>query len=688
MAKKKLTNVDRRTFLRIAGTTGLASIACYFGGGCAPGKRGSARGKANGRKVVVIGIDGFDPVLAERLMDEGRLPNMMRMRGNGGYSRLGTTTPPQSPVAWASFITGADAGVHGIFDFVHRDPSKQCEPYYSAAQTMEATDGWEVGEHKIPLDFWPFNHGTTETLLRREGTPFWEHLDKAGIPSCFYDIPSNYPPSPSTDGNHCCLSGMGTPDLMGGYGTYQLFSSRLRKDKQKSGGIHKPIKFKSDAAKVALTGPTNVLLKNPQETQAEFTVYRDRKAGLARIEFQGRTLILKPGEWTDWQQVDFTLDMPSFLPNEKATGICRFLLQEVSPHFRLYVSPINIDPANPGGQKISEPDSFVTRIADDLGAFPTTGFQEDHKALSNKVFTDEEYRKQADYVLEERIRLLDYARRNYDDGLLFFYFSSTDLQAHMFYWEGDDPHPVRSPEDAKKYMGVLEDLYARMDGVVGDLLDAYGDETTVMILSDHGFCNFSRQFNLNTWLRENGYIGPDNCTSLFETTRGQTVDWSKTRAYGLGLNGLYVNLKGRERDGIVDPSEKDALIEELREKLLAVRDPKTGEKAISAVYRSDEIYHGEQAANAPDLIVGYRRGWRCSWSTSLGTITRNVFSDNTSAWSADHCMASEELPGVLFCNRPIRHESPSLVDLAPTILEEFGLKVPAAMTGRNVFTAT
>ena len=691
---KRSDRISRRTFIQLAGAAGLTSVV-YLHTGCRPSSQRSGSAAA-GKKMIVVGIDGFDPLLAERLMEGGKLPNLAGLRAAGGYSRLGSSIPPQSPVAWANFITGADAGVHGIFDFIHRDPARQCYPYYSAAETVPSSDGWDVGEHRIPLSFWPFCHGTTQTLLRREGTPFWDYLDAAGVESRLYDIPSNYPPSPSQHGHHRCLSGMGTPDLLGSYGTYQVFSSRIQRPRDRPGGKHKPLVFKDDVATATLTGPLNTLLKQPEETAVEFRVYRDPHQPLARIEIggspgaspadaAGQTIVLREGEWSDWQPVSFRLRMPSFVRDDKVTGICRFLLQEVRPHFRLYVSPLNIDPADPGGKKVSEPENFVQKISGELGLFATAGFQEDHKALSNQVFTDEEYRVQADYVLQERINLLNYALRHYDDGLLFFYFSSTDLQAHMFFWDSDDPHPTRSPEMARKYMGVLEHLYQRLDGVVGDLLRRYGDEATLLVLSDHGFCNFRRQFNVNTWLRDNGYLGPSDCRSLLDPGEGSMVDWSRTRAYSLGLNALYLNLRGRERDGIVDPAQRDALLEELRAKLLAVRDPENGQPAISSVYRSDQVYSGPYVARAPDLIIGYRRGYRCAWSGALGTITAEVFSNNTEAWSADHCMATEEVPGVLLANKPIKHAAPALVDLAPTILEEFGLVPPETMRGHSVF---
>ena len=638
-------------------------------------------------RVIVLGFDGMDPRLCEKLMDEGSLPNLRKMRDAGGYRRLGTTIPPQSPVAWASFITGANPGVHGIFDFIHRDPQKQCAPFYSAAETVGGTDAWEVGNHKIPLTFWPFKHTPTQTLLRRDGAPFWDYLDAAAIPTRIYDIPANYPPSPSHYGHMCCLSGMGVPDLRGGYGTYQVFSERVILPMEEEGGMRFPLSFHKDTAKASLLGPINTTLatstqqSGPSGAEASFTVYRHPTEDWLRIELASSTVVLKKGEWSDWQQVDFALEMPSFLPDSHVNGICRFYLQTVHPDTTIYVTPLNIDPSEPGEQKISEPQSFVTTISGELGLFYTAGFQEDHKALSNRVFTDADYKQQADYVLGERVTLLKYAKDHYRDGLLFFYFSSTDLQAHMFWWDSTDKHPTRSEADADKYHRTIVELYRRADEIVGDMVKAYGESATILVMSDHGFCNFRRQFDLNTWLRDNGYLQPTTARSL---TDGST-DWGKTRAYGLGLNGLYLNLKGRERDGIVEASEREHLLSELEEKLLALRDPVDGAAVVKHVYRTDRVYSGSNASKAPDLIVGYHRNYRVSWATVLGDVAGKILFDNDKAWSADHCIAADEVPGILFSNRAIELSHPDLTDLAPTILKVFDVPPGPAMLGRNLF---
>lgn len=643
--------------------------------------RSAHAGRAAGRRVIVLGFDGVDPLLCELMMKQGRLPNLSRLRARGGYRRLGTSNPPQSPVAWANFINGAGPGSHGIFDFIHRDPSRQVYPFFSAAETMPGLGYVEMGSYKMQFDFWPFGHKPPETVLRREGVPFWDYLDAAGIPSTFYCLPSNYPPSPSRFGNHRCLSGMGTPDLLGTYGTYQYFAEDApAAPVSEGGGRRQRLRFEGESSQpFAIQGPPNTFLKEPAPSEVSCRVHRDRGARAAVIEVNKRTVLLKQGEWSPWVGLEFVLATPAVTPDHRVKGIVRFYLQQVDPVFKLYVSPVNADPRDPAID-ISEPPGFLTSIADRLGAFYTTGFQEDHKALSNKVFNDDEFERQAGMVLQERVNLYECALSDYDDGLLFFYFSSTDMQAHMFWWDTDAPHPYRTPSAARHYFKHVQDIYGRMDAIVGDLQRRYGDTAHIMVMSDHGFSNFRRQFNINTWLRDNGYLWPPDCTAVLGD-----VDWRRSRAFGLGINSVYLNMKGREVYGIVEPGrEREQLLDELVGKLEAVRDT-DGRRVIRTAYRTDRIYQGPSLTYAPDLIIGYHRDYRCSWEACLGDITPEVLLDNTSAWAADHCMDTAELPGVLFSNRPIAAAAANLTDLGPSILAHFGLAVPGTMTGKNIF---
>ncbi len=625
-------------------------------------------------KVIIIGIDGMDPFLTETMMQKNELPNLKKLRDANGYRRLGTSNPPQSPVAWANFITGANPGVHGLFDFIHRNPDQQAQPVFSMTETRPGSGYLNWNSYRFQFDFWPFHHQPPQTHLKRQGIPFWDYLDAHGIESVFYDLPSNYPPSVSTYGNHQCLAGMGTPDLLGTYGTYQFFSDAFASEVSMGGGKHIPIQFANHTAVLHLTGPQNIFLQNPTDTVIDFKVHRDIQSQAAVIDIQGQRLVLNVGEWSDWFRVRFDMPLPMWLPDHHVYGLCRFYLKEITPFFQLYVSPINVDPFFPAS-KLSEPATFVQDIAKTIGPFATLGFQEDHKALSNKVFSDMDFAKQSHHVLQERLKLLDYALSNYTQGLLFFYFSSIDLQSHMFWWDSKKKHPTRSASVADDYFNHLKGVYRQLDGVVGDILSRYKD-ALILIISDHGFCNFSRQFNLNKWLVQHRYLGPSRATHLMKD-----VDWAMSCAYGLGINGLYINLKGREKYGIISQGEeREKLLKELTERLLDVRD-EDGAKVIRHVYRSDEIYNGSAINGAPDLIIGYNREYRASWDTCLGAITPFVLADNDSAWCADHCADAAVMPGVFFSNRPIKTQFPSLIDLAPTVINVFGLPIPLQMTG-------
>jgi predicted AlkP superfamily phosphohydrolase/phosphomutase len=676
--------LNRREFLKRSCIAGMLSAA-----GILPGLRPkaalgldrlSSTPSMRKQRVIIIGIDGMDPRLSEEMMDSGDLPNFNKMRTACGYRRLGTSVPPQSPVAWANFITGADPGIHGLFDFIHRNPANPAFPVFSMTETTAGTGFFKWNQYKLQFEFWPFNHQPPETLLKRQGRPFWDYLDAAGINSTFYALPSNYPPSPSMHGHHRCLSGMGTPDLLGTYGTYQFFTDTVSSETTPGGGRHVPVRFSGHTTcpVLRLIGPRNPFAVKSADTVVDFTVHKDPRAQAVVIDIQGRRIILKVGEWSDWIRLRFDMPLPKFVPDHSVHGICRLYLQEVSPHFKLYASPINIDPLRPG-VRLSEPETFITDVSRKKGLFATTGFQEDHKALSNGVFSDSEFAAQSAHVLDERLELLDYAMTDYDDGLLFFYFSSIDMQSHVFWWDSDKIHPARSPSLARDYFHHLKGVYKTLDAVVGDISARY-PEALLMVISDHGFCNFRRQFNLNNWLMQNRYIGPRRATHLMAD-----VDWAVTRAYGMGINGLYINLRGRERYGIVSPGrEKENLVNELIAKLMDVRDT-DGCPVIHQIHRADKIYTGPAAVGAPDLIIGYHREYRASWDTCLGGITPFIMADNDSAWAADHCADAALVPGVLFSNQPVRTIVPSLVDLAPTVLSAFGLPKPMEMTGKNIF---
>lgn len=628
---------------------------------------------ARAHKVIVLGMDGLDPQLLHQYIEDGRMPNFKRLEREGSYHELGTSIPPQSPVAWSSVITGMNPGGTGIFDFIQREPNTM-QPMFSMARV-------EAPRHVLGLGDWslPLSAGKTELL--RHGRAFWQILDDHGIPATVVRMPVNFPPVASRERT---LAGMGTPDMEGTYGLFSFYTSDpWESPGDRSGGRVYAVEPVDNRVFARLLGPPNTFRKGDPLVPVDFTVWLDPTEPAAKIDIQGKEIFLREGEWSDWVQLKFTL-VPYL---ESTTGICRIYLKQVRPYFNLYISPVNIDPSQPA-LPLSTPPAYATDLWKKVGFYYTQGIAEDTKVLSDHLLNDGEYLEQAHIVLDEQLKFFDLELARFHFGLLFVYFSSTDLEAHMFWRTFDRNNPAYNPQAAANYGGALEDIYAKMDEVLGKAMAKVDGNTTLIVLSDHGFAPFDQSFNLNTWLLQNGYITlkPNpNRTNGTGDLFGD-VDWTRTRAYGLGLNGLYLNRSGRERDGIVKPgAEAEALMNEIRQKLLAVRDPVTNLPPITRIDKAEDVYSGPYSSSGPDLIVGYNRTYRAGWETVLGQFNSDVISPNMEAWSGDHCIDYTLVPGVLLSNKRIELQSPSLTDIAPTILAEYGIAVPKNMVGQSVF---
>ena len=667
-----------RKRLRLVSLLALCAAGLSLFLSCQHERSGAARSKfRKSRKMIILGVDGLDPDLLTKFMAEGKMPNFARLEARGSFRRLTTSIPPQSPVAWSNLITGMNAGGHGIFDFIHRDP-KTFQLYFSTSRV-------EGPKHNLHLGSWviPLGSGSSEEL--RHGKAFWEILDEQGVPNYVYRIPANFPPIGAKGKT---LSGMGTPDLRGTYGTFTFYTDDpTAAVGAVEGGEVVQVDVKNNRVTTDLIGPDNTFRKNSPPATEPFTVDVDPLEAVARIGFQDQQFVLKEGEWSGWIPVEFQL-MPVFgnwIGGVK--GICRFYLKQAHPRFQLYVSPINIDPENPA-LPISTPSSYSRDLARQIGEFHTQGIAEDTKALSAGVLDDKEYLEQARTVLAEHRRAFDVEFPKFHDGLFFFYFSSLDLNAHMMWRLTDPQSPAYDAALAARYGSSIEEFYQQIDQVLGEVMPRVDDDTTLLVLSDHGFAPYRRSFNLNTWLLNNGYITRKEGAGGDSSEPFADVDWSRTRAYGLGLNGLYLNLRGREREGVVEAgAEADALLREIRQKLLEIRDPKGGSQVITRIDLASEAYQGPYARAGPDALVGYNRGYRAGWKTILGAFPADVLEDNTNAWSGDHCMDFTKVPGVLLSNRKIEAQAPALTDIAPTILSEFGIAKTKDMMGQSVFQA-
>jgi len=656
--------VTRRDYLKLTAAA-LASIQQFPALASAASRNSSVR-----KRVIVLGIDGMSPVLLQEYVARGRMPHFARLMKEGGFRRLGSSNPPQSPVAWSNFITGMNPGAHGIFDFIHRDPATMT-PYLSTSRVLPPSAVLSMGAWRFPL-----KPGGVELL--RQGPAFWKILADAGIPCTMYRLPANFPP---VQCNARTLAGLGTPDLMGAYGVCSYITDVEPPNRSEMTSVNVTVvDMVQHRCQASLLGPENSLRRDQEVMRIPLTIDRDPVNPVAKIRVHEEEIVLKQGEWSEWVRLRFPV-MPHL---KDLAGVCRFFLKEVHPHLKLYVTPINIDPSEPA-LPISTPADFSRSLAQDLGLYYTQGIAEDTKALSTGIFDDADYLRQATFVLEENIRAYDLLLKQFTHGLLFFYFSSLDLNSHM-YWRSMDPqHPLYTPELGQQYGKTLEDLYARMDAALGAAMEQADANTTVLVVSDHGFRPFYRTFSQNTWLVEQGFAKLTDTALRGKGEMFSATDWNRTYAYGLGINGLYLNLKGREQNGIVQPGrEADRLLDNLVKKLEATKDPETNQSVFSRVYKAKDVYRGKCVGNAPDLILGFDNGYRASWKTILGTYEEKVIAKNEDKWSGDHCMDVTGLSGVLLANRPIASESPSLVDLAPTILAEFGMEAPPETEGKVI----
>lgn len=628
------------------------------------------------RRAVLIGLDGLDPDLCKQFMDAGRLPNLSRLAASGCFHRLGTTLPPMSPVAWSSFATGVKPGRHGIFDFLTRDP-RSYQPDLSSAEVRPPRRFVDIGPYRLPLS-------RPEVKLLRRSKPFWDELSRHGVPASILRVPITFPPD-RFDGT--MLSAMCVPDLEGTQGTFSYFTEADDVGAAE-GGRRVAIEFADGRAETWLEGPPHPFRRDQRRTRLRMRLEIDRAAGKGVARLGGERVELEVGHYSPWIPVGFPIGF-----GLKMRGICRLRLLSVAPHVRLYLTPVQIDPENPV-LPISHPRFFAPFLAKLCGRFATLGLAEDTWALNEGVLDEDAFLEQVWSNHQEREAMFFAMLRRTRRGLVTCVFDGTDRLQHMFMRYVDDDHPARDTDvdRAARYRSVIEDTYARMDEMVGRamaVVDPADPQHLFAILSDHGFKTFRRGINLNAWLMENGYLHLEpGRTESGDWFAG--VDWSRTRAFALGLSGLFLNVAGREAQGIVKPEEAEALADEIADKLAKLIDPGSGKLAVSRAYAAHRDCKGPYADQAPDVIVGYAVGWRVSWEGARGVAGGPVFSDNTKAWSGDHCIDPELVPGVLIANRPLGHDGgdPHIIDLAPTVLDLFGVPAPRHMQGKSLAAAS
>ncbi len=619
---------------------------------------------ANGKykKVILIGMDGLDPKVLSDLMERGEMPHFTELSRQGSYSSLATSNPAQSPVAWASIATGSNPGHHGVFDFLGRRVSD-----YMPVLTINKVNPKNV-----------FAKREAMFLPVMQSDSFWDYTSGNGIPSTILKWPMTFQPKQN---KARLYSGLGVPDIKGGLGRYSFYTTRdISRNEE---GFEKVIKVKrnNDQIKTYIGGPNVAKLTAREEAKVDLYIVCSDESKI-ELNVDGKSVNVSKGQWSEWVEIKFKLGLM-----KTTTGIVKFHLNSVAPDFELYMTPVQINPKDPAFV-ISSPDEYMKELAEKIGLFYTLGMPEDTKAIEEGRTDEEAFIKMCDEIIEEQEKMMWYEMDRFEEGVLASAFFSTDRIQHIFWVTRDPDHPLYDKAYADKYGHVIDDCYKKMDRILGDAMKKVDSETALIVFSDHGFTTFRRTVHLNSWLVENGFMTLTRKIDKDDKEGGalfKYVDWKKTRAFALGFGSIYLNLRGRERNGIVEPGvEAESVLSEIIEKLGKLKDPKDGMSIVKKVYKNSDIYSGKELSASSDLILGFEDGFRSSWQTAIGGAPFNLVDDNLKKWSGDHIVDPSLVPGILFTNFKVERDNPDLRDIAPTVLQCFGMSTDI-MEGKSLF---
>ncbi len=592
-------------------------------------------------KMLIIGIDGMDPKVTNKLMSEGMLPNFLRLKEIGSFSKLNTILPAESPVAWTTISTGTNPGKHGLFDFVTRNP----ENYLLGVSITKQKSRYGT-KFESPV----------------KGIPFWRITSDAKIPTTIIRWPATFPPDKVSG---VMLSGEGVPDIRGFSSGYYIYTSKGL-DEEKT--IKVSVNDKIINSKVF--GPLGTD-RNPIEKPIQIKT----DANEAIIIVNDKEYIVKVGGWSDWIKIDFKV---GFM--KKVSAITKAYLFSVEPEFNMYLSSIQIDPENPVVD-FTYPNKYSKELADAIGLYNTLGMPEDTNALNENAITDKVFLEQVTQIEDERNKMFWYEFNRFDKGVFAFVFDSGDRLQHM-YWDEKNLFNVKEGLSVNK---EVVDYYIKKDNLLGEVLNKINNKTALMIFSDHGFTSFERAVSINRWLVDNGFMTLTNeYDGKDEGALFKFVDWSKTKAYSMGFAGIYINLKAREGQGIVEEAEKEEILNDIIKKLEDFKDPKNNKKVITHAYKMEEIYHGDYVKDASDIVIGFEPGYRMSWQSAIGGLTQEIVIDNMKKWKGDHIVDPSHVPGVLFTNFKTNNENPSLLDIAPTILNILKIEISKDIDGKSL----
>ena len=484
------------------------------------------------RECLLIGFDGMDYNLFNQFKKQGhKFPNFDKLAKEGTFAPLWSTEPPISPVAWSTFTTGVNPGKHNIFDFLTTDRATYM-PKMAGSDIIPPRRSLTIGNWVIPL-------GSPKIELKRKSQSFWKIVSSKGIYASVLRMPFTFPPEKFYGS---MLSGLGTPDLRGTQGSFSFYSDGQAENYDISDGVFESLQpLGGDRFSGRIKGPGHPFRKGNPPLEIPFILTRDRENKSVEIAVGKEKVKLGQNQLSPWIKLDFKAGLIG------VAGIAQWVLEEVEP-LKLYLSPINIDPEKPS-MPVSHPKIFSVYLAKLLGPFATLGMAEDTWSLNERVLSEKNFIDQVYRTQEEREKIFFNTLAKIKDGLVIQVFETTDRIQHMFwrYLPGSGS-PAPRPSNDPLVTGSILESYRRMDAFLDKLFKKMRPHDLLMIVSDHGFNAFNRGFNLNTWLHKEGYL----VLNQGKQTSGKwyaDVDWSRSRAYGQGLNGIFLNLKGRESQG-------------------------------------------------------------------------------------------------------------------------------------------